>query len=322
MTLGGAPDSLGGITGTLTLQRDSKGRFYHVNDLVSSVIQVFGSDGVFIRSIGRTGSGPGEYRFIRSFLVGPGDSIHIFDPTNARYTVLDPEFRIMRETRSRYPTRGVALLGPGRVVVNAVVTTRGGAGFPLHELGPGGSLKRSFGSELPYAGPGFNGLRMSRVLAIDSAGLLWAAHMNAYEIDVYTETGRLVRQIKRDVEWFKPYDDLGFFDEKVAPPPIIMGIAITQTELWVLIQVPGADWRKHLVRAPSKIGGTVLKPDRADKFYETILEVLDPVSGDLIVSQRVPRYLRGFLGSGEAFAYEDDGSGVGTFTIWRINVTH
>jgi hypothetical protein len=56
-----------------------------VVDAQSSELRVFGSDGRFVRSLGRGGSGPGEFRRISS-VFSAGDSIIVWDSTLRRLT--------------------------------------------------------------------------------------------------------------------------------------------------------------------------------------------------------------------------------------------
>ena len=56
---------------------DSQNRI-HVLDQHAHVVRTYGADGVFIRSVGREGQGPGEFSdFVNAVLVGVGDSIFV-----------------------------------------------------------------------------------------------------------------------------------------------------------------------------------------------------------------------------------------------------
>lgn len=93
---------------------------------------VFGADGGHLRSIGRDGEGPGEFRSI--FFVGcmPGDSVAAWDPLSYRLSVFDPAGGFARavtpgaSSGSPLP-RVLGLLPGGRFV--ATVST-GAAGIP------------------------------------------------------------------------------------------------------------------------------------------------------------------------------------------------
>lgn len=59
----------------------------YVVDQDPAVVQVYGPDGVFRRSIGREGSGPGEFR--GGYITVRGDQLLLQDPRGARATVWD-----------------------------------------------------------------------------------------------------------------------------------------------------------------------------------------------------------------------------------------
>lgn len=52
-----------------------------------SQLNVYGPDGMFVRSIGREGSGPGEFQ--AAFIAVRGDTLIVQDPSNARLTLID-----------------------------------------------------------------------------------------------------------------------------------------------------------------------------------------------------------------------------------------
>jgi hypothetical protein len=59
-------------------------------------IEVFDSTGHYVRSVGRKGSGPGEFLNALSIVGAPGDSIAVFDSGNARWTIWDSSLKLGR----------------------------------------------------------------------------------------------------------------------------------------------------------------------------------------------------------------------------------
>jgi predicted acylesterase/phospholipase RssA len=62
-----------------------------VSDVRTHELRLFDSDGGFLRLLGRSGEGPGEFRGIRDLAVLPGDSIMAWDMISARLTFFDPD---------------------------------------------------------------------------------------------------------------------------------------------------------------------------------------------------------------------------------------
>lgn len=76
---------------------DDEGRVY-VEDQAPAVVKVFESTGRFVRTIGREGDGPGEYR--SPILMIHGAHLIVQDPRLARITVFDTSGALIRSFRS------------------------------------------------------------------------------------------------------------------------------------------------------------------------------------------------------------------------------
>lgn len=67
---------------------DEEGRIY-VLDEHAQEIRVFGADGLYVRTIGREGGGPGELRRAMVMLFDPDGHLRVLDPQNNRISVFD-----------------------------------------------------------------------------------------------------------------------------------------------------------------------------------------------------------------------------------------
>lgn len=78
----------------------------------------YSAQGREVARTGREGDGPGEFRWLSSMHVGPGDSVFAFDEGLQRLSVLDPALRYVRSERATAPARrqitAVGRLGGGR----------------------------------------------------------------------------------------------------------------------------------------------------------------------------------------------------------------
>lgn len=79
------PDEFGMIRSVVA---DAEGAIY-VADVQANEIRVFGRDGGHLRTIGRSGRGPGEFNALYT-LAWVGDTLVTFDPNNARIGFLSP----------------------------------------------------------------------------------------------------------------------------------------------------------------------------------------------------------------------------------------
>lgn len=68
---------------------DSRGQIY-VGDWYQQRVTVFSPNGGVVRTIGRKGAGPGEFESIRGVQILAGDSLMVYDPSQARVTVYAP----------------------------------------------------------------------------------------------------------------------------------------------------------------------------------------------------------------------------------------
>jgi hypothetical protein len=74
------------FTAVTAVDVDSRGRVY-VGDWYRQQVTILGPDGSLVRTLGKRGDGPGEFRAIRGVQILSGDSLLVYDPTSARVTV-------------------------------------------------------------------------------------------------------------------------------------------------------------------------------------------------------------------------------------------
>jgi hypothetical protein len=78
---------------------DSRGQVY-AGDWFTARVVVLDSTGAVVRTLGRRGLGPDEFRSVRGVQVLPGDSLLVYDPAAARLSVFAPG-----SSRAAYVTR-------------------------------------------------------------------------------------------------------------------------------------------------------------------------------------------------------------------------
>lgn len=100
-TMDEGPASFSDIRGLAT---NARGWIFVVENSTQDV-RVFDERGRHLRTIGRKGSGPGEFQLPNGIARAPGGSLWVHDPLNARLTVLGPDGEVLRgvtETNNGY----------------------------------------------------------------------------------------------------------------------------------------------------------------------------------------------------------------------------
>jgi hypothetical protein len=90
------PEQLNEIVG---LASDDLGRVY-ILDRQAQDIRVFTRDGLFVRTIGRSGAGPGEFQQANGLLFDRRGHLWVVDPGNGRYSMFDTA-GVLIDTRPR-----------------------------------------------------------------------------------------------------------------------------------------------------------------------------------------------------------------------------
>ncbi|MFL5383033.1 MAG: 6-bladed beta-propeller [Longimicrobiaceae bacterium] len=206
------------LMGVNGLDVDSRGNVYVADR--SSQLLVFSPSGAVIRKLGRKGQGPGEFDWLQSVHVLPGDSVYAFDSGLSRVTVFGP-----RSDRAAYSVNvgTSAMLFP--YWVHPASSTRSifaayraafgdgdGRGAHGHRrevlriLNPDGSVQRdslvSFTeSEMLFLhgaveGVTYNPFGRQPVFAAGGGDRVYAAWTGALDVGVYSPDGRRVATIR------------------------------------------------------------------------------------------------------------------------------
>lgn len=296
--------------------RDTRGRYF-ISDGQTPHIWVFDGRGTTVTRLGRQGSGPGEYRRPTAFLVGPGDSLHVFDASLSRMTVYAPDLTVARTEALEFrPDLYDGAVVGRRLVINASIRTAERAGLPLHLLGPSGGILRSFGSATGVYRPDL-GYGIRRSVTAGHGGSVWAAELNTYVLQQWDTAGRLLRTIQREVEWFPT---LWSYDINAAspPPPSITALLQSGDTLWAMVKVADRNWRSAVESASPD--GRFFKVSDQNEYRDTMLEAIDTRSGRVVVSARIPELLWGFIGPGTVYGPGTDEAGNPVVKIYGARV--
>jgi hypothetical protein len=280
-----------------TVVMDGRGRFYLVGNYPTR-ITVFDPNGAYLQSVGRGGDGPGEYRGIGAVVPFRGDSLLVLDNMQSRATVLDHSYEVARTVRlAMIPEQQVVRLANGELVIEASLRTPARVGQPFHRVATDGQVKNSFGATTALYRPDIPFIDR-RALAHAGYLSVWSGHRTQYLVEMLSaETGAATLQFRREVSWFPPRLAPGssLLSADVPPEPFLRDLhQDDHGYLWVLITVAGTDWRTGVRADPS--GGHGIRVVDEERYYASVIEVINPAEGSVMASLRVPHHLTHFVG--------------------------
>ncbi len=279
-------------------------------------IYAFDSSGRFQRTLGRAGQGPGEFQFIRTLLLNAGDSLLAFDELR-RYSMFAPNGRHVRTHSLLYTPTSAMAFGDGRMALAAPGRRRADAGLPLHLTSSTGQHLRSFGAVEPILDPDRPAMGY-RVVAAVNDGTIWTAMIDRYVLEHWDSTGKLLQRIERHAPWFpEPQKARGHLTNAEgatrrykldAPPaPFVRGIEVDMAgRVWVLSGVADPQWASNNIWLGE---GEAMTSTKMNAMYDSILEEVDPPSGTVLSSLRLPQYVHSLIGRGTLAAIVDHSSG-------------
>jgi hypothetical protein len=310
----------GWLAGYQTFTSDSRGRFHSTNAFVNpGVIVMFDPSGRQIAAYGRgAGDGPGEGRLIAAPFFSAGDTSFVPDLRLQRVNVWSPELTFVRSFRFPGAIHDALLLNGGRMIVAAHVPSREQSGWPLHLISTAdGRILRSFGVDVPAFRRDLVYMSRRR-LAPDthSTSHFWVAHVADYVIEKWDTNGARLLAFRRRPSWFPPYAETMGRRESTQPSLITGMWQDSEGLIWVVISVPDRQYAENRRELPSVGGFRAVEPTSRRSLVDTVIEVFDPVSGNLIASRRFDDDL-GQWGQGPLVLYVESPDGIPSYRIFR-----
>lgn len=302
MTLGGLD-----APGVHLVSRDSKiavdqrGRF--LLTAIRPVIAVFDSTGTFVREIGGSGEGPGEYVAITHVNVGP-QFIHVFDPDRGR-TLLDTDHRFVRLDRFSNGINQAATTESGTVVFGGDLLSAESIGHHMHLLDVHGEL-RSYG----WDGSAYSALTPRHYGATASDSVAWLIEGPSGRIEEWAllpepKLRRIINRYVRELE----RDMLPPPSEYRAPGASAFAVRLDARGLWVLWATPDRRWTRRT--NDPKVMERWGREATPQEIGDGVLDLVDPETMRTLARYRSDLPLRGFVhGSDMILAYEETEEGV------------
>ncbi|MGH7468776.1 MAG: hypothetical protein ACRENP_12535 [Longimicrobiales bacterium] len=302
---------VGTLTDSLLLRRlphvvrDGRGRLLAGVRGQDHEILVYDLTRGLIGWFGRFGSGPGEMRRFNTFSVGPSDSISLVH--DGRFlTVFDRDFRAVRSIRLPIAARGGLIpLKHGRYVIPGWTATQESAGKPLHLISVDGNSTKSFGTEnIVAVGP------PERFVSPGPNETIFAAERHNYRIEQLDTAGTVLRTIgiRPPDSWHfreimshahrdsivtnrPPKDVTNAFESRPTnlpfrPIPELAGLFVDSGHLWVAWHIGAANWESVAVNY-RRTEEVILTDDYKPKAYDTIVDIIDMRTGELLARRRV-----------------------------------
>lgn len=288
-----------------------------LDDPPSGAVGVFDASGRFLRRLGQSGGGPGEFREVRRLGIGPGDSLWVIDQMFRAHVFGPPPAGAYARTVSfeRANTGHIASFG---ILSAGVYTSRGAV--PAHLVDWDGVLVREYGAAAPtpdlHDRLGPPGLR-------DSAHA-WVPYGSSYILELLGADGRVHQRLERRVPWFPK--DVGTPETTWPRRPRIHDVHVASDGLlWVLLRRAHRD-AKLPVTAPSEPVAMPMEARRVrtinlSEAFEGVLEVLDPRDGRLVASLEVGGGVLGFPSQDLLYEVRHDTLGHVSMHLWRLGLT-
>lgn len=289
-----------------------------------SALPVLNREGALLRTIGQFGSGPGDLRDVGSVAFDAHDSMFVFEWGNSRVSVFSPSYEFVESALLPVQPQLRSLVLPnGDFLFNVTVADSAAFGQPLQLVGRDGTLKRSFGSEDTEAMRGVPSAT-GRSLASTADGLVWTAYLMQYVVELWNpESGVLVRRFTRHSEWFPPRLTVVPRDAQAPaePQPMVVGLRhdAENRAVWVLLTVADSLWAQVVGRRGGDHGSVSVSDEQG--YYDTLVEVLDDSTGELLASVRLPEYFRQFFGADQVGGVIEDDDAIPYFVRRRLSYT-
>ena len=309
--------------------------FAAVASHLTANVLVFDSTGRFRQVIGRRGRGPGEFESINVLAVGPGDSLYVSQSGN-RISIFTARGTFVREVKPAViPTRAILPLSGGGIAATGTRSTPAEAGYAVHRLRKDGSYDRPLCGLSPIQMPN-NVPSRDREIAHGQNGDVWAIEPANYRIERCAPDGSVAQVLTRDAPWMWPAIAVPPAPGQVrvrvttpprstpgAPPPAVKPVPRPATRiralwvdesghLFVAATIPDSAW-EAAARIPD------IDP-LSERLYDSMIDVIDPVSGTLIASKRLPFGIHTYIGNGLVSNVHSLPSGLVEVTVWRVRL--
>jgi hypothetical protein len=245
---------------------------------------------------------------------GVRDRLNVFDLANGRRTELADLTRV--SSSGDYFGNSVFV----RVLANNQVLVSTPMGSRFHLYTASGAPLRSFGTRASIpAGNYAPVFRISNV--VDDR--FWSVNSETYELEEWSTNGTRHSAMRREANWigYQGWPSDGALGTVPTPMVADLRLSTDGTKLWVVVNVPSADWKSALGPAHAFKTGKLQYPERDfGRLYDSVVEVFDLSGGQLLHSTRVRGQIRFILSDAHVASLRDGADGSPVVEVWRVQL--
>jgi hypothetical protein len=306
--------------------RGPSGRIY-LYDPGDRRVKLFDRTGAFVRSIGRLGEGPGEYRFIRNLAVGSNGLLNVFDASTLRRTTYGDDGKVVSLSPMPLlignPGMSLVRLHDGRWAANSINRDRSTAGFAVQVFDDAGQRTNLLE---PYNYHRDRSWEAARALSSDPLGGLFIVDPFNFRISRFDAgLAERARYVRTGNEFGQPLrtgesPEGGLFDSPFTPR--IIGVWAEASDLlWVVFAVASSKWQPMpRVTGPiasKKVEATYLSRPTID----SVIEVIDLRQKSVLARLRVDGFFGDVVDTGYVLSYAEGSDGKGEHVLKRVRLT-
>lgn len=257
---------------------------------------------------------------------GNGGEWWLYDAIQEQLIALSSDGTIMTTASLKEPQMVQMLVFRGRpFLISAVADEPDRFGLPFHRLdlrASGARVLQSFGRDA-RAEVALGEMHLLVRLVAPSgvaAERFWAVSPFDYIVERFTISGVRERTFRRDAVWFAGGTRGGVGSPDSPPPTAIAGIAETPSgKVMVLGLVPDSGWMRAWDGVAIADDGSIpLAALDRSRLLDTVVELLDPDSGELIGSGTLDGFGFAALEGGQLITW--DPGPVSRGRVWRVSV--
>jgi hypothetical protein len=168
---------------------------------------------------------------------------------------------------------------------------------------------------------------MEKTVALADAGggRFWMAKASAYTLQLRDTTNALHATLVRDVPWFRSWTWKEYRHPYSEPPqPEVASLSTDSAgRIWVLLRVPSTEWKAPLASTTAKTSEGI-RPAGSEtgdysNYYDSIIEIIDPRKGEVLLSKRFRQLFWGFASPGYVYTYRETEDGNAFLDAWRLD---